>query len=72
MVLPALLLAVLAAEPAGPPTASKKDQYLADKQARPPRKASCCPAGIHLSEEPCTIAAACRAPPCGPATAPSR
>lgn len=59
MVLPALLLSVLAAGPAAAPV-SKKDQYLADKQARPPRKASCCPAGIHLSEETCTIDPACR------------
>ena len=59
MVLPALLLSVLAAGPAAAPV-SKKDQYLADKQARPPRRAGCCPVGIHLSEEPCTIDPACR------------
>ena len=47
-----------AAAPAAPQ--SKKQDYLAAKQAPPPHPASCCPVGIYLSEQPCTISPACR------------
>ena len=56
-----LLLATLAAPALA--EASKKDVYLAAKTRKPPRPKDCCPAGIHLSEEPCTIDPACRRPP---------
>lgn len=61
--LSALLLATLAAPSPASAEASKKDVYLAAKQRRPPRPRDCCPAGIHLSEEPCTVDPACRRPP---------
>lgn len=54
------LLAAQAAPEAAP--ASKKELYLAAKRARPPRRASCCPPGLHLSEETCTVDPACRPP----------
>lgn len=44
------------------PTVDKKAQYLADKHVKPPRKAACCPAGVHLSEQPCVVDPACRPP----------
>jgi hypothetical protein len=62
----ALLLLAATATPATTSTmtadAGKKAAYLADKQRKPPRRAACCPAGLHLSEEPCTIDPACRPP----------
>jgi hypothetical protein len=57
----ALLLALLAAEPAAAQVDGKKAQYLADKRSTP-KPSECCPAGIHLSERTCTIHPACRPP----------
>lgn len=54
MTLALLLMLAMDAQP----EASKKEQYLASKHAKRPR--SCCPAGIHMSEAPCTVDPACR------------
>ena len=56
-----VLIAVLAAAIAGGAgEASKKQRYLADKQAAPP--ADCCAPGVYLPERTCVVDAACRAP----------
>jgi uncharacterized protein YcbK (DUF882 family) len=55
----ALLLALMAPAP-DPALLTKKEHYLADKRVKPPRRAACCPAGLHLSEATCTISPACR------------